>query len=719
MSGPASPSPMCGGTGHILPLERAKCSFNASKLEEMVVGNRNEVISNFQKMFQGPPFEDAEMKDYWGYEERFTRQLERTSEAILRIRDPKNRKFMMNHMAGKVRMADMFEVGSLGIHFSMFLTFLKTNATKEQQDKWLGPAQEGHYFGAYAQTELGHGSNVRGLETTVTFDEETDEFVVHSPTLTSLKWWPTGMYACTHGVVFGQLIIKGKNLGMHGFMVQFRNDKGELMPGVEIGEMGPKINADNTNIGYARFTYVRVPRFNMFARYQQVARDGTYTAPPRNLSKFRYISMMSIRMAIVGWSYRDLAKAATIAIRYSCVRKQGFKDTTADDPLGNNIGEHCVIEYKMQQYRTFKAMATAYCFLWSAKYVQGFLQRIEKTVVNGTEEERDAAAAELPELHATLSGLKVWSTLYAHEGIEDCRKATGGQGYLRSSGICDQTASFAEPATVEGEQVIMSLQTARFLIKSVGDLAAGRPLVGAVEYLKEHPLQQMPATDFRHGGTAQLLTLMRDRARRTAHKLAAAFQAEQAKGLPFDEALNAVAIIAYKAAEVHSVYSMATFNFLALDQNVEDESIKTALVRLLDLFMLIQVREHAGDWLGCLTEGHVDAVAVRISELLDEIRPDCVGLVDGFGMSERELQSTLGRYDGNVYEAIYGEARMSPLNNSPRMVGWEHLERVLDKEFLREGMITQRSGAKLPPFAVGDGSTPTTGMSAVATSSKL
>ena len=75
----------------------------------------------------------------------------------------------------------------------MFLTFLKTNGTKEQKAMWLDGAQEAKYFGAYAQTELGHGSNVRGLETIATFDTKTDEFIIHSPTLTSQKWWPTGM----------------------------------------------------------------------------------------------------------------------------------------------------------------------------------------------------------------------------------------------------------------------------------------------------------------------------------------------------------------------------------------------------------------------------------------------------------------------------------------------------------------------------------------------
>jgi hypothetical protein len=36
---------------------------------------------------------------------------------------------------------------------------------------------------SYAQTELGHGSNLAGLETTATLDKSTDEWVIHSPHL--------------------------------------------------------------------------------------------------------------------------------------------------------------------------------------------------------------------------------------------------------------------------------------------------------------------------------------------------------------------------------------------------------------------------------------------------------------------------------------------------------------------------------------------------------
>lgn len=44
--------------------------------------------------------------------------------------------------------------------------------------------------GAYAQTELGHGTNIQGIETTATFDPSTDTIILNSPTISSYKFWP-------------------------------------------------------------------------------------------------------------------------------------------------------------------------------------------------------------------------------------------------------------------------------------------------------------------------------------------------------------------------------------------------------------------------------------------------------------------------------------------------------------------------------------------------
>ncbi len=77
-----------------------------------------------------------------------------------------------------------------GLHFGMF-TFAIANLTNdEQRAKWLPKCLSCSILGTYAQTEMGHGTFIRRLETTSHYDPKTKEFVLHSPTLTSYKWWP-------------------------------------------------------------------------------------------------------------------------------------------------------------------------------------------------------------------------------------------------------------------------------------------------------------------------------------------------------------------------------------------------------------------------------------------------------------------------------------------------------------------------------------------------
>jgi len=75
-------------------------------------------------------------------------------------------------------------------------------------------------LGCYAQTELGHGTNVAGLETTATFDKQTDEFVIHTPSISATKWWPGEMGGFTnYALVYANLIIEGKSYGVCPFLV--------------------------------------------------------------------------------------------------------------------------------------------------------------------------------------------------------------------------------------------------------------------------------------------------------------------------------------------------------------------------------------------------------------------------------------------------------------------------------------------------------------------
>jgi len=98
-------------------------------------------------------------------------------------------------------------------------------------------------IGCYAQTEIGHGSNVAGLETTATFDKNTDEFVVNTPKISAYKWWPgsLGRHA-NFAIIYARLIIEGNDYGVFPFLIQIRDrDTHKHMSGIKTGDMGPKM----------------------------------------------------------------------------------------------------------------------------------------------------------------------------------------------------------------------------------------------------------------------------------------------------------------------------------------------------------------------------------------------------------------------------------------------------------------------------------------------
>lgn len=90
-------------------------------------------------------------------------------------------------MGGTFQKFIMREGNPLSVHYDMFVPALKNLGTTQQQAEWVSRAWTCKIIGAYAQTELGHGTFVRGLETTATYDATTKEFVIHSPTITAYK----------------------------------------------------------------------------------------------------------------------------------------------------------------------------------------------------------------------------------------------------------------------------------------------------------------------------------------------------------------------------------------------------------------------------------------------------------------------------------------------------------------------------------------------------
>ena len=107
-------------------------------------------------------------------------------------------------------------------------------------------------LGCYAQTEIGHGSDVRGLQTTATFDPSQDCLIINTPTIKDAKCWPGELgKLATHAVFQARTILKGQDIGVQSFVCQIRNlDDHRPLEGLEIGDIGPKFAYASKDNGY-------------------------------------------------------------------------------------------------------------------------------------------------------------------------------------------------------------------------------------------------------------------------------------------------------------------------------------------------------------------------------------------------------------------------------------------------------------------------------------
>ena len=271
---------------------------------------------------------------------------------------------------------------------------------------------------------MAHGSFIRGLETTATFDSQTDQFVLNSPTISSTKWWPGALaHTSTHAIVMAQLYIEGKHHGLHGFIVPLRSLKDHSpLPGVEVGDIGPKFGFEMVDNGFLRLKNVRVPRENMLMKYAQVDRNGRFSKPVHD--KLGYGAMVFVRATIVQDSSRFIARATTVAVRYSAVRKQF--------PAQDNPGapEVQTLDYQTQQEKLLPYVAASF-----ASHFMGL--EMMKLYRMNNELLRQNDTSLLAELHGMTSGMKALLTEIACESMEVCRKSMGGHGYSKfCGGMC-------------------------------------------------------------------------------------------------------------------------------------------------------------------------------------------------------------------------------------------------------------------------------------------
>src|SRR5579862_7439899 len=115
--------------------------------------------------------------------------------------------------------------------------------------------------------------------------------------------------------------------------------------------------------------------------------------------------------------------------------------------------------------------------------------------------------------------------------------------------------------------------------------------------------------------------------------------------------------------------------------------------QLYRLFSLHTISQDGAEFFasGYLSTRQYELVKQEVMTLLAEIRPNAVALVDAFKFPDYLLNSSLGRYDGKVYEDMTERASREPINGltmnvdirSPEIVRGEPPNELLKEAIAR------------------------------------
>ncbi len=559
---------------------------------------------------------------------------------------------------------------TFGIHTMLFYNGVRGNGTKEQYRYWAfetGGIYGKNIYGCFGMTELAHGSNVAGLETTAEYDYKTKQFTINTPHLGATKWWIGGAAtSANHCVVYARLIVKGKDYGVKTFIVPIRDTNHRLLPGVSVGDIGAKMGRQGVDNGWIQFSNVTVPKYNLLQKYVKIddEKEEVINSP---MDQLAYGALLDGRSSMVTDSYRTGAKAVTIALRYAVGRRQFGKadnvetNFVSDKSIDKSLKiEKQLIDYPSHQYRLIPLLATVYCISSSSDKLSKRLNAVKSAL------QEDQLLTDKKFLYRTLNELKevfvlsasakATSTWFTANAIDQCRQACGGHGYSAYSSFGETYNDWVVQCTWEGDNTVLSISAGKSIVGHRKAVKNGKPIPSGFNYLasKDTSIESINFTD-----STDLLKLFDTVIIKSVDNVLDVLPRYDGN---FDKvATELVTISKFNCWRFHLE------TVLEYAQNANGQTIKPVLAKIINLYGLYQIKENASLFLKyqLLTNSNLNEIdAIIFKDLLPFLRHQIVALTDSFKLSDFFVNSVLGGFDGDFYNK-YFDLVNSVNNNSP------------------------------------------------------
>ncbi|MFK4759618.1 acyl-CoA dehydrogenase [Microbacterium sp. ZW T5_45] len=535
-----------------------------------------------------------------------------------------------------------------GVQWGLFGSAVLQLGTTEHHDKWLPGIMSLEIPGAFAMTEIGHGSDVAAVGTTATYDPETEEFVIHTPFRAATKEYLGN--AALHGVaatVFAQLITNGVNHGVHCFYVPLRGEDGVDLPGIGREDDGLKGGLNGIDNGRLSFDHVRVPRTNLLNRYGDVAADGTYTSAIDSPGR-RFFTMLGTlvqgRVSLDGAASWASALGLDIAITYANQRRQ----------FGGIDGQEVVLlDYGKHQRRLLPRLATTYAQIFAH---DEFLQKFDGVFSGRTDTPDDRE-----DLETLAAALKPLSTWHALDTLQEAREACGGAGFMFENRLVGLRADLDIYVTFEGDNNVLLQLVGKRLLTDFAKQFTGKDAAALAKYA----VGQTAGKLFHGAGLRQLGQAVADLGQ-VSRSVENGLREEQQHELLAGRVQQMVADIAgrLRAGGKDKELGSRLFNenqaelieaarahgellqweaFTDAVGRVQDADTKKVLVWLRDLFGLQLIEKHLAWYLinGRLSTQRAAAVSRYIDRLCARLRPHAQELVDAFGYEPEHVRAPI------------------------------------------------------------------------------
>ncbi len=613
--------------------------YDSTIIDALLKGKQTKVIDTFRKDISEPIFKWEIIRDKETHRKKVLEQVKNLAskgygamaypELYNGTQDMEGYAAVFEHM--------MFIDGSMaikfGVQFGLFGGSIQKLGTKKHHDLYLTNTGKATLLGCFAMTETGHGSNVRGVKTTATYDKTLDQIIIHTPGKIDNKEYIGNALDSKMASVFAQLIVNGKNEGVHAILVPLRDDKHNLLPGITIEDNGYKLGLNGVDNGKIWFNQVAVPKDNLLDKYGSIADDGSYFSEIENPNK-RFFTMLGTlvggRICVARAGLGGAKMALTIAIKHALQRRQ-FNDN-------KKMQEDLLMDYPSHQLRLIPLVAKAYVYHFT----------LNQMMFDYCNEDSDKRKVE-----TQAAGLKSIITWYANSTIQECREACGGKGYLIENRIADLKNDVDIFTTFEGDNTVLLQLAAKGVLSdfkaefnSAGFLSVLKLLSNQINdtFTTANPIYTNKVDKEHLYDHAFHINALNYRTRRLTYSIAKRIQNYIKKGVPSYQAFLKVQTHLISLGKAYSTF-IAYESFYNSIKEIKDEKYANLFKKLGVLYVLHEIRLDASWYLeqGYIGSAKSKAIRQRVERLSTELRPHINTLVDGFGIPNSCLTAPISK----------------------------------------------------------------------------